>query len=297
MNALTQTALSWLSLGVSPIPIVYRSKIPAVEWKMWQSRLPPKKVINYWFENGDNNIGVVCGGKSNLAIIDFDDINSYYDWRKDMIKRDDEWKYIATKSYRVRTNRGMHIYLKTKEPEQSRKYPDTKIDVRCTGNYTLVPPSIHPSGTKYEPLGTINDIITINDTYGVFKPEIGHSLCTKNMDLNHDCNNGIFDIGMQANTISNIKSSINILQFVSQLTQISKGSSDGRWWWARCINPSHKDRNPSMRIDAKTGRVKCMNASCRLYHAIGYDIIDVYSILYNLDTKQSIRELSEIYLV
>jgi hypothetical protein len=259
---------------------------------MWQTRLPPKKVVEHWFRDDDNNIGVICGGKKNLSIIDFDDIDSYYDWRKTMIKRDDCWRRVATSSYRVRTSRGMHVYLNTKNPEPSRKYPETKIDIRCSGNYTLVPPSIHPTGTPYEALGRISDIAMVDSMYSVFPfatiPQVEPGgIILRDLD--------IFEQGAQNHTIIDIKSRVNILQFVGQFTRLRKGSVDGRWWWGRCINPGHADRNPSMRIDAVNGRVKCMSSGCKLYHDIGYDIIDVYCLLHNTDVKQAVKELSEAY--
>jgi hypothetical protein len=292
MNANMQSALSWLSLGVSPIPILPHSKLPSIKWQIWQDRLPNKKIIDYWFSDKNKNVGVICGGKSNLMIIDFDDIDTYYSWRKDMLKRCDIWKDIATKTYRVITSRGMHLYLKTVEQEKSRKYPDTKIDIRCAGNYTLVPPSIHPSGAVYEPIGSVKDIITVKNIKDVFPDIVIPSRSPSIPDREPD----IFDLAIRSYTIAEIKSKIDIVKFVEQYSAVIKGSTDGRWWWARCIHPLHKDKHPSMRIDAHKGRIACQSTSCRLYHAVGYDVIDVYSIINNVDTKSAIKELSEIYL-
>jgi hypothetical protein len=292
MNANTQAALSWLQFGVSPIPILPHSKTPAILWRTWQTRLPTKKIVSYWFEDTEKNIGIICGGKPNLAILDFDDIHSYYDWRKDMIKRDDVWKRVATKTYRVRTARGMHLYVKTEVPEKSRKYPDTKIDVRCSGNYTLVPPSIHPSGALYDPIGTQSDIMTVNNIKDVFPDiEVPHK------EFDTPCREfDIFDSFARDNTIRDIKSNIRILQFVSQYSRVTRGSANGRWWWARCIDPMHKDVHPSMRIDTFKNRIACMSPACRLYHNIGFDVIDVYCIINNVGVKEAINELGNTYL-
>jgi len=289
MNDLQQTALLWMSKGIAPIPIMHLSKRPAIDWKMWQNRIPPRKVVDYWFSQDDRNLAVVCGGPQNLAILDFDDINSYHDWRKDMIRRDDQWKVIAAKTYRVRTPRGMHLYLKTSRKENSRKYPDTSIDVRCSGNYTLAPPSIHPTGMKYEAIGSPDDLMeieTLGNVFPEYAPENYHGDGLHTKDL--------FDIGAQV-SITELKSRISILNFVSQFAFTRRTSADGRYWMSRCIHPNHKDRHPSFTIDTVTNRARCLSSRCQLYHPIGLDIIDLYSIMNNTTIGNAIRELEFIY--
>lgn len=293
MNANLQTALEWLEMGVSPIPVVSRSKIPAIDWKMWQERTPPRKVVDYWFGDSSLNVGVICGGKKNLAIIDFDNIHSYYDWRKDTL-RIDAYRDLVLRSYRVRTPRGMHIYAKTMRRENSRKYPETSIDVRCHANYTLVPPSIHPSGMRYEPIGNPDMIVAVESLEQLFPDSFKNAREIVAPDTR--CPGDMFEQGARVNTIADIKDSVSILKFVSQLTSVHRTSANGRWWMARCISPTHKDRHPSFRIDTLRNRAKCMSTGCILYHDIGYDVVDLYMLIHGITRSQAVREMIENYL-
>lgn len=293
MNANEQAALSWLGKGVAPIPVMPKSKLPAMEWRLWQKHLPPKRVIDYWFKDPSMNVGVICGGPSNLSIIDFDDINFYYDWRKENLHRNDEWGSVVKSTYRVRTPRGMHLYVKTLQPEKSRKIKDGNVDIRCEGNYTLVPPSVHPSGNLYEPIGSIENIATVSSLQSVF-PETVYKVQESVIPVREP---DIFDLGANVGGgICEIKNSINILSFVAQFSHVYRSSTDGRWWYARCIHPRHNDTHPSFRIDNKLQRAKCMSPGCQLYHDVGLDVIDLYSILNHVDNRTAIRDLSIFYL-
>lgn len=289
MNANTQAALMWLDHGVSPIPVIPKSKKPAVDWKVWQDRLPPRKVVDYWFKDPMTNVGVICGGPSNLTIIDFDNQDYYTKWYGEVSGRNDKWGSIANDTYMVKTPRGMHVYVLTNDKEQSRKYPDKMVDVRCQGNYTLVPPSIHPSGNAYLPIGTPDQILKV-DTISDMFPEPEMVLVSSKSDKT------IFNYAQSNHVAKDIKSNVSILSFIGQMTQLRRTSVDGRWWMGRCIHPNHDDKSPSMRVDALRGRVKCLSCSCKLYHDIGYDVIDVYAILNNISVSQAIREMEMIYL-
>lgn len=294
MNANAQTALMWIGKGVSPIPVKPKSKIPAMDWRLWQNHVPPPKVVDYWFKDPQTNVGIICGGKSNLSIIDFDDIEYYYDWRKDMNKRSDVWGDVARKSYKVRTPRGMHVYVKTKTPEHSRKISEGSVDIRCSGNYTLCPPSVHPSGSLYEPIGSPELIIPVNSISEVF-PE---TLYKPSTEIVVPCREpDIFDQGVAAsNVVQDIKNTVSILSFVAQFSQVYRSSPDGRWWYARCIHPHHADHHPSFRVDTRLGRAKCMSSKCQLHHDVGLDVIDLYAIMNHVSNKDAIRDLEMYYL-
>jgi hypothetical protein len=291
MNVNTQTAIMWLNQRVSPIPVIPRSKMPASKWEMWKDRLPNIKIIDYWFKDPKTNIGVICGGPSNLSILDFDNIDYYYEWRKDMTKRDDVWKDVAQKTYRVKTPRGMHLYLRTKQREESRKIVETSIDIRCSGNYTLVPPSIHPSGHVYESIGKVENIISV-PTLGEVFPKPERKIAVASAPLPE---RDIFTVSGDS-LIQRIKAQVDILQFVSQYTFVKRTSVGGRYWLARCIHPKHDDRHPSFSIDTVSNRARCQSSKCNLYSDMGLDVIDLYSIINNVSIKDAVRDMRQIYL-
>lgn len=289
MNANAVAAFRWLELGVSPIPVIPKSKNPAVEWRQWQERIPPKKVVNYWFSKPDTNLGVICGGPTNLAIIDFDDIEYYYEWRKKVIKRNDVWSEIAGKTYRVRTARGMHLYVHTANRERSRKDKPNLVDIRCSSNYTLVPPSIHPSGIPYEAMGSVENIIRVDTLSDMWPLQVSQIETATNNEVD------IFNPHFASESIKELKQRIPILHFVSQFSQPHRTSVDGRWWMARCIHPMHNDKTPSFQIDTVANRAKCLSSRCELCTDRGLDVIDLYAIINHLEIRDAIRELRNFY--
>jgi hypothetical protein len=288
MNNVTSEAMLWLGRGVSPIPAMPKTKMPANEWRIWQNRLPPLKTVEYWFRDPSMNLGVLCGGPSNLAIIDFDDESSYKEWNKDMIARDDVWRDVAKKTYMVKTSRGMHLYLHTRNKEQSRKDKERSIDIRCQGNFTIVPPSIHPSGIKYEAIGTPDNIITVDTLETVFPTPIQVAESIIVPDIFEDAYGFEF-----TDTIQELKR-VPILSFVSQYTHMHR--SGGVYWMGRCIHPNHEDKVPSFAVNTKTNRAMCYSSRCQLNSNKWLDIIDLYQIINHTTTKEAIRDLTMIYV-
>lgn len=133
------TAL-FIERGWSVLPLLTNSKIP-------ETRLVPKgylsassdpSKIERWFADESLNVGIACV-QSGLVVIDIDD--------GEMIPE-------ATETYTVKTARGFHLYYLAKEGVTYAGKLREGVDVKHKG-YVVAPPSIHPSGTRYE---VLNDI-------------------------------------------------------------------------------------------------------------------------------------------
>jgi hypothetical protein len=117
------------SMGYQLIPLI--GKRPAIEWK----RLQDSRERIQW----DGNVGIVTGKISGCVVIDCDS-DGAYGWamrngcRSNMV---------------VRTARGFHIYFKYKPMGNRVKVGGRDLDIRGDGGYTVVPPSLHPSGIMY----------------------------------------------------------------------------------------------------------------------------------------------------
>lgn len=146
-------------LGFCVIPVLPRSKKPAIPWMEYQNRKPTPQELEewlweYWKRNEPYNLGVVCGQVSDgLIILDFESPEAYY---KFFTKHDK----LEEETMTVRTSRGIHVYLKTDKTVLSFKIPQLDLEVRGEGCFTVLPPSIHPSGVQY----TINPIFLNNDS-------------------------------------------------------------------------------------------------------------------------------------
>ena len=156
-----EDAQKYVKMGFSVIPVKPRDKVAAVSWAEYQKRLPTEQEIKQWFNGGENNIAIICGKVSgNLVVFDFDDLNVV----PFVVGSIGE---VAKKTMVVRTGKGYHVYYRMKEPSNF-KLSNIKVDVKGEGGYVLAPPSIHPSGIKYEVVGT--------DKIADAKPELTNRL-------------------------------------------------------------------------------------------------------------------------
>ena len=155
-------ALMYHSLGFSIFPLKPRSKQPAVKtWKPYQEQPPTEEEVRKWFKDGKRNIAIVTGRVSNnLVVIDFDNEEVFKEFIKKLHKHrklDGALNY----TWIVKTGKGYHIYVKLQSPDLvPRTKPRLKpgLDIKAEGGYVVAPPSIHPSGKRYEFIKVGNDV-------------------------------------------------------------------------------------------------------------------------------------------
>ena len=148
-NKVYEAAKEYRRKGLAPIPLKYESKVPLIDWKPLQYRLPTEDELDEWFNNGQpSNIGIVCGSISeNLVVLDFDNLGQQWE---DLLDRVEQryGKRIYDLTPVVGTDKGFHVYLQTKAPASSHKLDG--IDIKGEGGYVVAPPSVHPSGVVYQ---------------------------------------------------------------------------------------------------------------------------------------------------
>ena len=302
MSAMLDTAMYWVDHGVSVIPVIHKSKLPLEDWRQYQTELPKLKELSRWFCGKiERNIGIVCGGQSKLVVLDFDSMPGFYKFVSEKVCKCSKWKYVYDNTYKVKSPRGVHMYLRTEEETRSTKLIEDKIDIRSCGNMVVAPPSTHPSGNIYYDLSGKN-IVTIDSISDILP--LSNMLYMPKTGINEAYNITIDNINfmeLQYNHTSSIelrqiKNFIPILDFVSRYSVVKRTSLDGRWWMAKCIHPGHNDKKPSLRIDTLSNRVKCLSGCCPLYHEIGFDIFDLYSIISGIDRKQTINYFKSLLI-
>src|SRR5258708_18847345 len=68
-----ETALAYLDLNWSLIPVEPRGKKPLIPWTEFQTHPAARKAVGEWWDRwGDANIGVVTGAVSGLLVLDID---------------------------------------------------------------------------------------------------------------------------------------------------------------------------------------------------------------------------------
>jgi hypothetical protein len=148
----------YCSLGFCVIPAVYGDKRPEIAWEPYQRRLPTDAEVARWFCDGRrHNVAVVCGKVSgNLVVLDFDDTAIY--------EKFFNTEKIERETIVVRTGGGKrHVYVRSAEPLPSFRVPQVKLEVRSDGNIVIAPPSMHPSGSRYEFVGNTRKVLEVDD--------------------------------------------------------------------------------------------------------------------------------------
>jgi hypothetical protein len=140
-NGILGQVLALSGKGYRCIPLLPRSKAPAVKWKRYQFVAPSAAELKGFFGGDDRNCGVICG---DLVIVDCDDA--------------DQVDYVVAAAgdtpYRVRTpHGGMHLGYRLRPGESLAnrvRVNGRPIDLRACGGYAVVPPSQLADGGSYQ---------------------------------------------------------------------------------------------------------------------------------------------------
>jgi hypothetical protein len=142
-------ALSYLRRGWSVIP-VGKDKRPTIPWQPLQHGLPTGEQVRGWFQRCPAAcVGIVLGTISGLCAVDFDPRN-----KGDLTLA--EWEgqgwHLPDNGPQCKTGGGgLHIYLAL----PAGGLPTVPgigqgIDLKAEGSYVVAPPSVHPSGGRYQ---------------------------------------------------------------------------------------------------------------------------------------------------
>ena len=134
-------ALALAALGLYVFPCRAKGKEPFTAHG-WQDATTDPDIIRAWWKRWpDANIGVACG-PSGIVVIDIDS-----DEAVKVVK-----KIGLPHGPHVRTSKGWHVYYAAdpERPLQSRVGFLPGVDIRALGGYVIAPPSVHPSGKRYE---------------------------------------------------------------------------------------------------------------------------------------------------
>jgi hypothetical protein len=272
MTAILEQSLAWHNNGIATIPILARSKSPALDsWSEYQGRLPTERELRAWFSNPGYNLAVITGW-TGLCVVDWDDLGGYKQW---MAKLPDAERRLALYTYRVCTSRGIHFYFYSKTPAHNAHLEG--VDIKAAGGYVLSPPSIHPSGTQYRALGEIADIVTIEDVADLL-PGYAEAAQPPNpiVAVDDDPFTAAMRRSTPPNSIESIKARLTIADVLGR-------QSTGRTWHTIC--PLHGDTNPSF-VVYPDNHFYCYGCGA---HG---DVIDLYSALHRVSKAAAIEALA-----
>lgn len=277
--SLLEIAFSWVVQGFAVIPILYKDKTPSVynllggKWNQYKDRLPTTQELTAWC-NQQINLAIVTGW-NNLVVIDFDNMEIFDLWRS----------LISVETYMVKTNRGVHVYVRIDEQPEPR-HTDF-IDIKSRGGYVLIPPSVHPSGHIYTPMndlpilsvGKLNDVLP--DLFIPVKQEPKQELkliVPLSMDPWERASN---TVEITNDLVNQIRASHKIENYFPDAER-----SGDHWLKAKC--PFHDDHSPSFWID--TRRQIC---GCHVCQMKPMDIINLVARMRNLSNQDAIIYLAQ----
>lgn len=271
-------AQAFLRAGVAVIPVFPKTKVPDVAtWRRYQTELPTENEAAKWFRPGRvTNAAVICGWHG-LTVVDFDAMADYLTWQVWSIAQGSIARDVALRTYRVRTSRGMHVYLFVADNPRCGHFSGG--DVKGQGGYVLIPPSVHPSGAVYTVVDDAAPILSV-DTLSQVMPEPPPAPAPQPLPLVHVADTSSL---WPQPLVEEVKAATSILSLLPGAEQTDRS---GRWWIVRC--PLHDDKSPSMWVDAQRGLCGCY-AGC---NDRPMDVVDLYARLHGLDNRGAIRELA-----
>jgi hypothetical protein len=160
VDPMLREALNYAECGLAVFPV--RGKVPFKNSHgVKDASTDPKKVRENWAVHPSANIAIACGAGSRIIVVedDSDEARAELDAL--------EGKHGALpRTSKSKTRRGHHRYLSIPDgvrvPHKGQK-PGSPLEIISDGHYVVAPPSIHPSGTRYEWVDDVTDIAEAPD--------------------------------------------------------------------------------------------------------------------------------------
>src|SRR4030042_2007930 len=258
-------AMAWLALGLELVPIQPKSKslVKGFGPHLRQIAQPGQAIA--WFGERRCNLGLVCGGRAGLVVLDFDQVGDYLDWH--------DGAGDLAQTYTVKTSRGFHVYLWAGDIHSGRV---GRVEIKARGAVIMAAPSVHPSGAVYYPIEPGAAILRAS-------PE---NLSLLSVLLSKEKPGGQVSrpgpVVAGADLVGRIKAAWPILQVALAMTKLY--SRDGRWFHGLC--PLHSEKEPSFWVDAERGTWGCYSCQAR------GDVLNLYALRHGLAVQDAIRELA-----
>ncbi len=169
------TAAEYITLGFSVIPVSFKGKNPTIP--EWQNLRIGTADIESWFPVEASNIGVILGSPSGgLVDIDLDD-NGALQFAKAFLPSTDMVFGRASRS-------SSHWLYRVPSPGKPRKLAasgKTIVELRSTGQQTVFPGSVHPSGEliSFETHGRPAEVTWEELEQGIVKIGLATVLCKR----------------------------------------------------------------------------------------------------------------------
>ena len=151
-SELLLAALDYVERGLAVIPLEPFGKRPLLEWAPYKERRPSEEQVRAWWGQWpDANVGIVTGAVSGIVALDVDGREA----RRALASRGFTFPHTPIS----RTAKGWHVFFAHPGftvPNAVAMFPN--VDLRGDGGYVVAPPSVHPSGLRYEWVITLDAV-------------------------------------------------------------------------------------------------------------------------------------------
>lgn len=133
----------WLSFPCKP-----QDKTPLVKW-VDMATTETNMLVGWWDTNPAANIGIACGAKSGIVVLDVDKDHDGYESLATLLE---QYGRLPDTPVSKTGSGGEHIFFRYPgiEIRNSAGKLGKGLDIRGSGGYVVVPPSRHPNGNYYE---------------------------------------------------------------------------------------------------------------------------------------------------
>ena len=148
LSNLGKSALAYAKIGFRVFPVQPRDKIPlgkAAPHGCLDATTDAAKIKAWWTEHPQANVGIACG--SGLLVVDIDPATGG-DESLDMLELE-HGKLPLTPTV-LTGGGGTHRYFAFTGKVKNKVALEPGIDIRSEGAYVVAPPSVHPSGRRWE---------------------------------------------------------------------------------------------------------------------------------------------------
>ncbi len=144
-----EAALGYRKRGWAVVPAGERAKRPIVRWQRFQHEMPAEEQIIEWYERWPKaNLAVITGEVSGTVVVDVD---PGHGGEESLAKMEARHGALPETVESVTGGGGRHIYFAHPGREvRNRAGLAPGIDMRGDGGCIIVPPSVHPSGKRYQ---------------------------------------------------------------------------------------------------------------------------------------------------
>lgn len=146
MSELGAAAAWYAQHGIPVMPCLPRDKRPLTAHGFKDATTDPATVAAWWSEHPDANIAIPTGTASGLLVVDVDPRNGGPADRSELIER---FGPIPDTAEVLTGGGGRHLFFRHPGGKVPKELCEG-VDLKADGGYVIAPPSIHPTGKRYE---------------------------------------------------------------------------------------------------------------------------------------------------